>query len=361
MLLRREVLGVADAVRRIVALQAQEPASPYLALWNRLIDFDPTDLDTAFADRTVVKATLVRVALHAVHVEDWPVMHSAMLPALRLARLWDRRFTASGLSISDADVLLTRLATFAASPRTGAEIEDMLAAQIGERTKGVWWALRTFAPLHHVPAGGPWSFGRTSSFVAAGGALSPEAHDASVQSLMFRYLHAFGPASARDAAQFTFLRRPVVMRALSGLVNHIERLTGPNGEVLYDVPNAPRPSEDTIAPPRLLPMWDSVLLAYADRARVVPPQYRHAVVRRNGDVLPTLLVDGYVAGVWRPIDGGIEACAFHRLDDEAWKGLATEAGALAQLISDRDKGVYRRYAHWWDKDLPRAEIRLLPG
>ncbi len=30
LLLQRESLGVADAVRRVVALQAQEPASPYL-------------------------------------------------------------------------------------------------------------------------------------------------------------------------------------------------------------------------------------------------------------------------------------------------------------------------------------------
>jgi hypothetical protein len=40
-----------------------------------------------------------------------------------------------------------------------------------------------------------------------------------------------------------------------------------------------------------------VLLAYADRSRVTPPDYRKLVARSNGDVLSTLLVDGYVAGV----------------------------------------------------------------
>jgi hypothetical protein len=50
-LLRRESLGAADVVRRVVALQAQHVASPYLALWNRLTDFDPADLDAAFAYR----------------------------------------------------------------------------------------------------------------------------------------------------------------------------------------------------------------------------------------------------------------------------------------------------------------------
>ena len=54
-------------------------------------------------------------------------------------------------------------------------------------------------------------------------------------------------------------------------------------------------------------MWDSTLLAYSDRSRIIPPDYRTLVMRNNGDVLPTLLVDGYVAGVWRPVEGGIEA------------------------------------------------------
>jgi Winged helix DNA-binding domain len=84
------------------------------------------------------------------------------------------------------------------------------------------------------------------------------------------------------------------------------------------------------------------------------------VTRQNGDVLPTLLVDGYVAGVWRPAEGGIEATAFHPLADEAWAGLAAEARALAAFLADRDPAVYRRYGHWWDR-LPNAEVRLLPA
>src|SRR3712207_7710489 len=107
-------------------------------------------------------------------------------------------------------------------------------------------------------------------------------------------------------------------------------------------------------------MWDSVLLAYADRGRVIPAGHRKLVTRNNGDVLPTLLVDGYVAGVWRPVDGGIEATAFDPLSEQAWHGLAAEARALVAFLADREPAVYRRYAHWWAK-LPPAEVRVLPG
>ena len=360
LLLRREPLDVVDAVRRVVALQAQEPASPYLALWNRIEDFDPADLDAAFADRTVVKASLIRLTLHAVDAEDYPAFHSAMLSSLRGSRLYDRRYTTSGLSTADADGVLPHLLTFAARPRAKTEIESLLADRLGGHNPRAWWALKMFAPLHHVPTGGPWSYGTRGSFVAAPAIRAPASPDASVQRLVLRYLDGFGPASVKDFGQFTILRRPVTVEALNALGDEVVAREGPDGEALFDVPEGLLPADDTPAPARLLPMWDSILLAYADRSRVIPPDYRRLVIHQNGDVLPTLLVDGYVAGVWRTVEGGIEATAFHRLSTSDWKALAAEAAALVAFLADRDPTVYRRYAHWWAK-LPSAEVRVLPG
>ncbi|HEX6146110.1 MAG TPA: winged helix DNA-binding domain-containing protein [Acidimicrobiia bacterium] len=359
MLLHRESLDVADAVRRLVALQAQTAASPYLALWNRLVDFDPADLDTAFAERTLVKASLIRLTLHAVNAMDYPHFHNAMLRSLRASRLADTRFTSTGLSVEEVDALLPGLVEFVASPRSGAEIEDWLESRLGDRHPRLWWALRTFAPLHHAPTGGPWSFGSSSSFVAAPTRPGPE--NESVQWLLLRYLEAFGPATKQDFAQFTFLRQPVVLAALRELGDRVEALEGEDGASLFDVPGGLILGEDTIAPPRLLPMWESILLAYSDRSRVIPPEYRPLVIRRNGDVLPTLLVDGYVAGVWRQVEGGIEATAFRRLEEDVWRGLGAEAGDLVSLLAEREAKVYGRYAHWWAKEMPGAEVRLLPG
>src|SRR3712207_4500690 len=49
LLLQRGRLTAVDGLCRIVALQAREPASPYIALWNRLEAFAPEELDGAFA------------------------------------------------------------------------------------------------------------------------------------------------------------------------------------------------------------------------------------------------------------------------------------------------------------------------
>src|SRR4051794_21185784 len=122
LLLERAHLPVPDAVHRVVALQAQEAASPYIALWSRVAPFDARDLDAAFAGHAVVKATLMRVTLHAVDASDSPAFHEAMQPTLRAARLNDRRFRSEGVSVEDVETLTPDVLAFAAEPRRN---EDM--------------------------------------------------------------------------------------------------------------------------------------------------------------------------------------------------------------------------------------------
>jgi hypothetical protein len=361
-LLRREPVGAASMVRRVVALQAQEPASPYLALWNRIDGFDGRDLDAALADGTVRKATLVRITLHLVHAEDHPFLHRAMQPTLRGARLADRRFTDTGLTADDADALLPDVLGFTSAPRTNAEVEAWLAERVGEeRASRLWWALRTYGPFRHAVSGEPWRFGRRPAYLAASGEETDGQPDDHLPALVQRYLAAFGPASIADAAQFALVQRARVKDAVARLGDGLRRLAGADGRELLDVPDGELPDVETPAPARLLPMWESTLLAYTDRARVVPEPFRPVVIRRNGDVLPSVLVDGYVAGVWRAVDGGIEVSASEPLPRAAWDELAGEATALAAFLAARDPAVYRRYHHWWAKLPTPAERHVLSG
>ena len=360
LLLRRERIPVVEAVRRVVAVQAQDAASVHLALWNRVADLDPAEIDAAFADHALVKASLMRITLHAVEATDYPAFQHAMVSSLRASRLNDRRFTDTGLTAGDADALLPDVLAFTAEPRTNAQVEAWLHERLGTPQPRVWWALRTFAPVVHAPTGPPWSHGPRPAYVTSRTTPATGDPGPSVQRLVRRYLEGFGPATPQDIGQFSILRMPVVRAALGAMGGTVERLEGPDGVELYDVPGGLRPPESTAAPPRLLGMWDSTLLAYADRGRIVPPDHRSVIFRRNGDVLPTLLVDGYVAGVWRPVDGGIEATAFRDLPAKAWKGLAAEAKGLEGFLAGRDRYLYRRQANWWDS-MPAADVRLLPG
>jgi hypothetical protein len=352
LLLGRRPIDVPAAVSRVVALQAQEPASPYIALWNRIEGFDPADLDAAFTSGAVRKASLMRITLHAVTAADHEVFHQAMLPALRASRLYDKRFKAMDITIEQADALLAHVLEFAATPRQKAEIEELLHSHVGDVGQpGLWWALRTYGGLVHAPTGGPWSFGLRPSYQAVA-AAEPRERLECLAELLRRYLTGFGPATLPDMNQFTTLPRASLREALE-LLDLVR-----DGDH-YDVPDRTVPDEDTPAPPRLMAMWDSTLLAYADRSRIIPEQYRKAVIRNNGDTLPTLLVDGHVAGVWRTTeDGAIEASAFHPLSDDQWVGLEEEAEALRKLLCEREPQVYRRFHRWW-AGLPVAQVRKL--
>src|SRR5207237_5710932 len=101
-----------------------------------------------------------------------------------------------------------------------------------------------------------------------------------------------------DVADWSGLRIADFAPALDAL-EPLRRFRDENGGELLDLPRAPLPDADTPAPPRFLPKWDNVLLGHADRRRVISDEHRRGVVAKNGDVAPTFLVDGVVAGTWR--------------------------------------------------------------
>ncbi|SDL45266.1 Winged helix DNA-binding domain-containing protein [Glycomyces sambucus] len=363
-LLVRADTDAASAIRGAVAVQAQSPVSPYIGLWNRVAGFDPADLDAAYADRRVLRGNPVRMTLHAVAADEYRPFREATEPSLYAAKLGGR-IAKSGITGPEAAALADDLfaALFAdGEVRTARECEDWLAGRLGPDTaKQVWPGIRQYAPLLRVPTGGPWSFADTVSYAALPDQPTlrdPDAADAALATLVRRHIEGFGPVAIADVAQFAMVQRARVKQAVATL--DLELYQGPNGEVLYDLPGAALPDEDVPAPPRLMAMWDNVFLAFHDRGRTVPPDYRTTLIRNNGDVLPMLLVDGFAAGVWRTVEGGIEATAFHPLPDDVWDALAAEAKGLTALLADREPDVYRRHRHWWDK-LPDHETVLLPG
>ena len=109
------------------------------------------------------------------------------------------------------------------------------------------------------------------------------------------------------------------------LLDGLAVLRDDRGRQLLDLPRAPRPAGDAPAPVRFLPKFDNVLL---DRARVLPEEYRKLIVRKNADVQPTFIVDGYVAGIWRVEQGRVVTEPFAPLPRTAKRELEDEARRL---------------------------------
>ena len=71
-----------DVVHQLVGLQAQDPRDPYVALWSRLVDFQPAELEALLLDRQVVRLVVQRGTVHVVTADDCLVLRPLAQPIL---------------------------------------------------------------------------------------------------------------------------------------------------------------------------------------------------------------------------------------------------------------------------------------
>jgi len=115
--------------------------------------------------------------------------------------------------------------------------------------------------------------------------------------LVTRYLGAFGPATVRDVQAWSGLTglKAVIEQLRPSLVTFRDE----QGVELFDLPTAPRPGEDAPAPVRLVAEFDNLVLSHAERSRVVSPEATRRLYTINGVIPGSVLIDGFVAGMWR--------------------------------------------------------------
>jgi len=293
MLLRREPVSPREALERLVGLQAQSPPAPYVGLWTRLQKFDPEELSRLLLSRRAVRIALMRSTIHLVSARDALAIRPLVQPVIVRATYGGHGRLLAGL---DDDVLATagkRL--LADGPLTLMEIGTRLKKRWSDRDRlSLAMAIRAHVPLVQVPPRGLWkrsgSAKHTSTEMWLGRPLSPRPN---AVKLLLRYLAAFGPASLRDAQAWSGLSFTDVARRLRP---KLRVFRDERGRELFDIPDAPRPDADEMAPPRFLPEFDNVLLSYDVRSRIVSDTHRPVLFSRNGIIAPTLLVDGFVRG-----------------------------------------------------------------
>lgn len=296
MLLERRKLGVTAAIEHLVGMQAQSPASPYYALWSRLEEFRPEQLGRLFDERRVVRLALMRSTIHLVTSRDAMAMRPVVQPAI------DRCLKGQyGRRLEGVDTQAIAAATKALvheEPRTFSD----LGPRLGKKFKGVDQealinAARALVPLVQVPPRGVWGAGGPAVHTSAEAWLGRAAvAESTPDTLIMRYLAAFGPATVSDVQAWSGLTR--LREIVERLRPRLRIFHDEHGHELFDLPGAPIADPDTAAVPRFLPDYDNVLLAHADRTRIVSDSYRKLITLRNG-VSPTVLVDGFVRGVWK--------------------------------------------------------------
>lgn len=322
LLLERARLPVPRAVQRLAAMQAQDAKAPYIGLWSRLDGFRKEQLTRAYERKRVVRGTLFRVTIHLVSAAD-----HAGFAAVMQGR-WSDEFENWGIPRDELAGRIHRLAE--SGPFTLAEA-NRLTPELPERYR---WRVRCLTPLVHVPPAGTWGTVRVKAMTAERWLAASKPRPEEAASLLVRrYLAAYGPASREDLLRFAGLRVKDVQSGFERLDGRLLQVQTEDGRTLLDLKRAPRPSADTPAPVRFLPMWDHLLLGYDDRTRTLPREYQPEVIRQNGDVLQTFLVDGVVAGLWTHEDGRVRTEPFAPLPRTARREVEEEASRLAAFLA----------------------------
>ncbi len=306
---------VVQTIEHLVGLQAQAPFPPYYGLHSRLDGFRPDDLATLITDRSVVRMALMRGTIHLVSARDCLPLRRLLQPVIERGL---RGAFGKQLAGVDPDAL-------AAAGRSLVEAAPMTFSQLGQALAARWpdhppaalaQGVRAFVPLVQVPPRAVWGQAGQSLHTSAehwlGQRRPPTGPDraatgphragrpasrAELAQLVTRYLGAFGPATVRDVQAWSGLTglKAVLEQLRPSLVTFRDE----QGAELFDLPTAPRPGGEIPAPVRLVAEFDNLVLSHAERSRVIGTEATKRLYTINGVIPGAVLIDGFVAGMWR--------------------------------------------------------------
>ena len=263
LLLTRTAMTAADAIAHLVGMQAQVPKAPYVGLWSRLKGFEPAELAGLITNRRAVRIALMRNTLHLVTADDCLTLRPIV------QRLLTRAYKTNDRTKLDEIVAAGR-AILDAKPRTNIELGRLLQKKFPTHEPVMLgYAIRDNVALVQIPPRGVWGQSLAATLTTAESWLGrPLAESTAGEELVRRYLRAFGPASLADVAAWSGLAG--LKATLEALRPELRTFRDQRGRELFDVANGLLPRQSAAAPVRFLPEFDNVLVAYADRNRIIP-------------------------------------------------------------------------------------------
>ena len=325
----RHLLAAADLVEKVstitdslVALHSSDPVTVYLSLAARSAGLSVNDVERALYDeRSVVRHHAMRRTLWVMTPEVASLAHAACTRKIAAAeRKRTARIAGDPAWLDDAIDDVVALVRSAEEPVTTRAIGERAphlrrSLEFGAGTKNaVELSAHTRAPLVAAFDGSIMRGPSLGSWVASQYAwvdatswvtIDWEQHDelGGATGLVGRWLDRFGPGTLDDIVWWTGATKSLVRRALEALEDvEVELSTGTGFVLPDDIDESP----DIDPWAALLPGLDPTSMGWRHRAWYLDDETTPRVTDRNGNIGPTVWVDGRVVGGWaqRP-DGTI--------------------------------------------------------
>ena len=329
--------SILDVGTALVGLHATNPTTPYLTLRPRLAAFERNDLDDVMWQswRTarvramrntmfVLPLELVEIAWAATaHLSDafaarW-LRDAGLTPATfdRYAELIERELAEGALTVRQIRARLGLDREIDVPGIVGRMCE--LGILVGGASPRSW---RSPVRAYHR-----WQD------------VLPDVHldryeeEEAITELVRRYIATYGPVTVNDVSWwtgFTMERTRLALAALDSELTTVSVDGWPGPLVLLGDPSDADETDDRIS---AIPVLDPYVQGYKDRERFLADGRHEYVYDGGGNATATILVDGFIVGVWQAIDQP-PTVRYHVFDDQAEAAIheieaeLADAGAL---------------------------------
>jgi hypothetical protein len=320
----RDPVGV---VKRLLAVQAQDPRGARLAVRARTAGLSAADVDRGLtADRSLLISWLNRGTLHLVCSEDYHWLHALTTPAMFTANA--RRLAQEGVDPGAAERGVAAIANSLAEdgPLTRLQLRERIA-RAGVPTEGqalVHLLMRSC--LQGLAVRGPM-IGREHAYALVADWLGDSGdadRDSALAELARRYLAGHGPAAERDLAKWAGLALRDARAGLNAIASELHLRSDGLLDLLGRGPANPMP------PPRLLGAFDPLLMGWTSR---IPITGRHDSRIVSGGVFrPIALISGRAAATWKLQARRVELMPFGRIKADDAAALEIESEDVVRYL-----------------------------
>ncbi len=335
-------------------VQAQVMWAACLQLWTRNHAITRAEIENAlWKTRTLVKTSLMRQTLHFIPTDEFHLYIAALKPSRVAAVL--RVMARCGIAREEGEALTPLIMeALAAGPLGRAAIAAAVRPKVSKRVRA--WMEKVWSHVRVPVAQGLVCYGagegnevvfiRVDRWLPH---LKPKTISATEAqcALLRKYLRAYGPATLTDFSHWAGIPMQEVRPLRALLEDELAEIPGDTKNCLLlredvAVLNSSPAAKASI---RLLPNFDSYLLAHRDKDHLVSAKHYKRVYRKQGWISPVVLIDGAVAGVWS-----------HKLHG---RRLLVEIEPFAKISRTERAGIEReaeRLALYFESDL---EVRFI--
>jgi len=289
-----------DAVRHLLALQAQDYPGALWAIALRAHHCTAADVEQAIRDRKIVRTWPMRGTLHMLHADDVRWMLNLLAPRATAAAKTRR------LALGLTDEVMTEAETCVRSLLAGGTVmrRDILQKELGKRLTGITMDASHFGHIlrnfgeRGITCFGPHE-GKQPTFVLLDDWVPKSPlpdKPAALAELTRRYFISHGPATLKDLAGWGMLTMTDAKTGLAAVSDQLDSAEFAGATYYYAKGLQPAAEPNVF----LLPGFDEYVLGYKDRSAAVPDEHSQKVVPgNNGMFKATIVVNGQIVGTWK--------------------------------------------------------------